>query len=148
MDSCIFCKLVSGEIPSFKINENDSFLAFLDINPNTKGAAVIATKKHYSSDIVDLEPQVFAEIMDFVQTTCKKVKDKLKVKRVGIAIEGMGVNHFHVKLYPFHGLGKNLEHLDATHEKVYFENYPGYLTTQIGNQADFKELDKISEMFK
>ena len=147
MDSCIFCKLVSGEIPSFKINENNDFLAFLDINPNTKGASVISTKKHFSSDITDLEPQILSEIMDFAQETCVKIKDKLEVRRVGIAIEGMGVNHFHIKLYPFHGLGENLEHLDTTHEKMFFEKYPGYLTTQIGEQADFDELKKISEMF-
>ena len=54
MEDCIFCKIVKGEIPCFKVYEDKDFLAFLDINPNTKGMTIVVTKKHYPSYVFNM----------------------------------------------------------------------------------------------
>ena len=63
MDSCIFCKIVNGEIGAVKIWEDDKFLAILDINPNTKGMTILLAKAHYDSYAFDMPDEVYAEFM-------------------------------------------------------------------------------------
>ncbi len=72
---------------------------------------------------------------------------KLKVQRTALVMEGMGINHAHLKLYPLHGLDKKFKEMIAL-KKVFFENYPGYLTTQIGPQPDPEELKKLAGEIK
>ncbi len=148
MNSCIFCKIANKETPSFIINENDEFLSFLDINPNTDGVSLVIPKMHFESDPDRVNKETLVKTYEFALETSKKIKEKLKVERVGLAIEGMGVNHFHIKLYPFHGVGGDFVPLDTEHERKFYENYPGYLTTRLGPAADMDKLKKIQELFK
>ena len=71
----------------------------------------------------------------------------LKVNRVAMVAEGMGVNHVHIKLYPLYGIEKEFKEIWAK-EKVFFENYQGYISTQLGPQANLEELKKIAEDIK
>ena len=77
----------------------------------------------------------------------KLLDKKLDIKRTALVMEGMGVNHVHLKLYPLHGLNKKFTGIEAK-KKVFFKNYPGYLTTQMGHQADSKELKKLVNKIK
>ena len=144
MSDCIFCKIIRGEIPSAKIWENDEFLSILDICPNTKGMVLTMPKKHYDSYAFEMPDDVFQRFMLAGKETAKLLDKRLKVQRTALVMEGMGINHAHLKLYPLHGLDKKFKEMIAQ-EKVFFENYPGYLTTQIGPQADTEELKKLAE---
>lgn len=144
MTNCIFCKIVNGEIPCFKIWEDENYLAFLDINPNTKGMTLVIPKKHYDSDLFKMEDEEYTNFLLVLKKIVTILKKGLKVKRVAMVMEGMGVNHVHIKLYPLHGLEKDFEKM-GTDETVYFDKYEGYISTKLGPKADMEELKRLSE---
>ena len=141
---CIFCKIVKGEVPSVKIWENKNFLAILDVFPNTKGMTLLMPKKHYDSDAIEMNDKIYSDFFLATKKVAIILKKSLKVNRIAIVMEGMGVNHAHIKLYPLHGVGKNFKPCLAG-EKIFLKKYPGYLTTQIGPKAETKELQKIAK---
>jgi diadenosine tetraphosphate (Ap4A) HIT family hydrolase len=145
--SDVFCKIVKGEIPAVKIWENNEFLAFLDLNPNTEGMTLVIPKEHYDSDINEMPDDVLCKFFLAAKEVSKILERGLKVQRVSIVVEGMGVNHAHIKLYPLHGLDKKFTEMWGS-EKVYFKNYPGYLTTLLGPQRTDEELQKVAEKIK
>jgi histidine triad (HIT) family protein len=144
MNDCIFCKIIKGEIPSVKIWEDKNFLAILDAFPNTKGMALLMPKKHYNSDAIEMDDKTFKDFFLAGKKVAKLLKKSLRVNRVAMVMEGMGVDHTHIKLYPLHGVGKNFKPVLAE-KKVFFKKYQGYLTTQLGPQADFRDLQKIAK---
>lgn len=128
---CIFCKIIAGVLPSYTIWENDDFLAFLDISPNCKGQTLVIPKQHYDSDLFLIENSDFyGQYLLAVREVVALLKSKLKVQRVGMIMEGLGVNHLHIKLYPMRGLDAEWKPITAQ-EKVYFTEYPGFLTTKM-----------------
>ncbi len=147
MTDCIFCKIVEGKIPSFKIFEDENHLAILDIYPNTEGMTLVLTKKHFDSYAFDM-PE--AEMLAFFKTARKVAKildEKLPVKRTALVMEGLGINHAHVKLYPIHGLEEKFKETWAS-EKKYFTTYEGYISTQLGPEADKQKLKELAEKLK
>lgn len=145
MSDCVFCKIIAGEIPSFKIWEDQDFLAFLDINPNVRGTTLVVSKEHFNSNPIEVPDVVLAGLIKVAKAISVKLCSALSVKRVGFAIDGTGINHLHMKLYPFHGLNNDFHSAEDTESKPFFEVYPGYLTTQVGPQADFGELQSIAQ---
>jgi len=143
MEACIFCKIAKGEAPCFKVWEDEKHIAFLDIYPNTKGMALVIPKKHFGSNITEMPGKEYSELMNAVKIVSRLLEKSLNAKRVGIIAEGMGVNHAHVKLYPMHGLGEEWKPI-ISKERVFFKEYPGYLTTKLGPEADFKKLEELS----
>lgn len=98
---CLFCKIIAGEIPSHKVRENDEFYAFLDLFPNCKGQTLVIPKEHFDSDFFVIEDSAFyTRYLMAVREVAQLLKTKLGVIRVGMIMEGMGVNHLHIKLYP------------------------------------------------
>jgi histidine triad (HIT) family protein len=144
MDNCIFCKIIKGEIPSVKIWEDNKHLAILDIHPNAEGMTLVMTKDHYDSDATDMPDKPYKDLMIAAKKVAKLLEKKLKVKRVAIVLEGMGVNHVHLKLYPLHGLTEKFKGSELKGE-VYFDRYPGYITTLIGPEKSIEELNKIRD---
>ena len=143
MSDCIFCKIADGESPCFKIWENDEFMAFLDIMPNVKGQTLLVPKEHYDSDLFQIDDADFYKrLMSAAKEVVDMLKKSLKVERVGMIMEWMWVNHLHLKLYPMHGLNEEREPNESSRH-VFFETYPGYLTTQMWNQANMEELGAI-----
>ena len=145
---CLFCKIVAWEIPSYKVWENEEFYAFLDLFPNCKGQTLVIPKEHFDSDFFliddsDFTQRYFLAIREVVEL----LKSKLNVVRVGMIMEGMGVNHLHIKLYPMWGLSEEREP-EVSSEKVFFDCYPGFLTTKVGDMASQDELAKLSDIFK
>lgn len=147
MSDCIFCKIVSGEVPSYKVYEDENHLAFLDINPNTEGMTVLVTKRHYPSYVFEIPDDVYERLMETAKKVVKLLDKKLGVKRTAMVLEGMGVNHAHLKFYPLHGLDEKFQEMWIK-DRVYFENYPGYITTKLGPDADFEELRKLAEKIR
>lgn len=146
-EDCIFCKISKEEIPSFKIKENDEFFAILDIFPNTKGMTLIIPKNHYDSYIFEMAEDVYTRFLLFAKETGKELDEKLGVERTALVMEGMGVNHAHIKLYPLHGLGKEFQTI-TPEGNIFFEKYEGYLTTKLGPKADEEQLEKLKSLFK
>jgi len=147
MEDCIFCKIVEGKIPSVKIWEDDKFLAILDVNPNVEGMTLVMPKKHFDSYAFNMSDKEYCEFMVAAKKVAKLLDKALKVKRTAIVMEGLGVNHAHIKLYPIPGLDKKFEEIWAK-DKVFFKQYPGYLTTQLGPKANLEDLMKVAEKIR
>ena len=147
MSKCIFCQIIKGKIPSFKIWEDKNFLAILDISPNTKGMTLVMPKQHYDSYTFEMPDNVYQKFLLAGKKVAKLLDKKLKTKRTALVMEGMGVDHAHLKLYPLHGLNKKFSDIESK-KKIFFEKYPGYLTTQLGPQADFGELKKLAQKIR
>ncbi|OJX87665.1 MAG: HIT family protein [Paludibacter sp. 47-17] len=95
----IFSKIINGEIPCYKVAENDRFLAFLDIRPMTQGHTLVVPKVE-TDYIFDLPDDVLAEMMVFAKQVAVAIKAAVPCKRVGVAVLGMEVPHAHIHLVP------------------------------------------------
>lgn len=98
----IFTRIINGEIPSYKVAENDKFYAFLDINPLQKGHTLIVPKlaEPEADYIFDLEDDILSEMLVFSKQVAKGIKDAIACKRVGVAVIGLEVPHVHMHLIP------------------------------------------------
>lgn len=141
---CIFCKITKGEVESIKIWENEKFIAILDVNPNVKGMTLVFTKDHYDSDAFYLPDEIYSEFMKAAKAVAKILEKGLSIARVSMIMEGMGINHVHIKLYPLHGVIEKFKEIWAK-ERVYFEKYEGYISTQLGPKADLGKLRELAE---
>lgn len=95
----IFTKIVAGEIPCYKIAENENFLAFLDVNPNAKGHTLCIPKKEINK-IFDIEDDLYIGLMQFSKKIAVALEKTVPCKRVGMAVIGLEVPHAHVHLIP------------------------------------------------
>ena len=95
----IFTKIINGEIPCYKIAENDDFFAFLDINPNAKGHTLCIPKKEVNK-IMDLDEATYMGLMAFSRKVGKALENAIDCKRVGMTVIGLEVPHIHVHLIP------------------------------------------------
>jgi len=97
--STIFSKIISGELPAYKVAETDKFLAFLDINPNAKGHTLCIPKQEVNK-IFDLDKDTYQELMEFSRKVAVGLEKTVSCKRVGMAVIGLEVPHVHVHLIP------------------------------------------------
>lgn len=97
--STIFTKIIKGEIPCYKVAEDDNFLAFLDINPNAKGHTLVIPKKE-ENKIFDLDKSSYNNLMEFSRKVAIAIEKSVPCKRVGMAVIGLEVPHVHVHLIP------------------------------------------------
>ena len=98
----IFTRIINGEIPSYKVAENEHFYAFLDINPLQKGHTLIVPKlaEPEADYIFDLEDELLSEMLVFSKQVARGIKDAIDCKRVGVAVIGLEVPHVHMHLIP------------------------------------------------
>ena len=95
----IFTKIILGEIPSYKIAEDESFIAFLDVNPNAKGHTLVVPKRE-ENKIFDLSKEEYNGLMSFSYRVAKAIEKTIPCKRVGMSVIGLEVPHVHVHLIP------------------------------------------------
>lgn len=95
----IFSKIVAGDIPSYKVAENDKFFAFLDINPMAKGHTLVIPKQE-TDYIFDLDDTTLADMNIFAKRVAKAIEKAISCKRIGIMVIGMEVPHAHIHLIP------------------------------------------------
>lgn len=98
-DKTIFERIIQGEIPSYKILENDKFYAFLDINPVQPGHTLVVPKKA-TDYIFDIEDSQLGDMMIFAKKIAVALKQSLSCSKVGVAVIGLEVNHAHIHLIP------------------------------------------------
>ncbi|MFD1614525.1 HIT family protein [Gelatiniphilus marinus] len=99
----IFTKIVNGEIPCYKVAETDNFLAFLDVNPNSKGHTLCIPKKEVDK-IFDLDEATYNGLMQFSRQVALAIEKAIPCKRVGMSAIGLEVPHVHVHLIPLHAM--------------------------------------------
>ncbi|WP_395047982.1 HIT family protein [Flavobacterium sp.] len=97
--SSIFTKIVNGEIPCYKIAEDDNFLAFLDVNPNAKGHTLCIPKQEINK-IFEINDDLYLGLMAFAKKIAVALEKSVPCKRIGMAVIGLEVPHAHVHLIP------------------------------------------------
>lgn len=102
--SSIFTKIIKGEIPSYKIAENESFYAFLDAFPVAKGHVLVVPKKEVDK-IWTLDKKTYSGLMDFSYELAHAIEKAMPCLRVGMAVVGLEVPHVHVHLVPLNNMG-------------------------------------------
>ena len=118
---CIFCNIISGKSQAYKVWENENFLAFLDIKPINPGHILLIPKTH-TEEIFDLPDNIFNEIFQITKKLSTPLKLAISAKRVGIAVEGLGVPHTHMHIVPIHnGNDLNPERAKAASETELIE---------------------------
>jgi histidine triad (HIT) family protein len=100
----IFSKIVQGEIPAYKIAEDDYFLAFLDVNPLAKGHTLIIPKKEVDY-IFDLDDTLYSGLFVFAKKVAKALEASINCERIGVAVIGLEVPHAHIHLVPINHVG-------------------------------------------
>lgn len=146
---CIFCAIAEGRMKTPGVFwEDDSHMAFLSIDPNTPGFSVVIPKQHYPSDVLKMPD---TDLASFV-IAAKKVAHILEahypdVGRVGLMMEGTGVNHAHIKLAPFHqtdylkdGGWKQV----FVNQTFWFDHYEGWMSSSAGPTANPDDLAKLA----
>lgn len=104
MEETIFTKIVKGEIPCYKIAENEDFFAFLDISPIAKGHTLVITKMQ-NDYIFDLPDELLGRMMVFAKKVAGGIKKAMPCNRIGVAVIGIDVPHNHIHLVPINGVG-------------------------------------------
>lgn len=129
--NCIFCKIVAGEIPSYKVYEDTNFLAFLSIGPINEGHTLVIPKQHFNT-FLDLPGNLNNEIFSVTQKIGQKIDTILKPKKVGVLVAGWDVPHTHIHVVPMN------EYHDLTSEKMLKDSMPKFSKGEM-----LQTLDKI-----
>lgn len=111
--STIFTKIINGEIPCYKVAEDDDFFAFLDINPLREGHTLVVPKREVDY-IFDLKPQEVGAMMQFAQKVAIKIKQNIDCQRVAVVVLGLDVPHAHIHLIPL----DSMEDVDFSRAKL------------------------------
>jgi histidine triad (HIT) family protein len=99
----IFSKIIAGEIPSYRIHEDERYYAFLDINPLAEGHTLVIPKVE-TDYLFDLDDKLLADMMVFAKKVAKAIDKTIDCKRVGVAVLGLEVPHAHIHLIPINSL--------------------------------------------
>ena len=99
----VFTKIINGEIPCYKIAENNDFIAFLDVNPNAKGHTLVVPKKEVNK-LFDLDKDLYNKLMLFSREVAIALEKAIPCKRIGMSVIGLEVPHVHVHLIPLQSM--------------------------------------------
>jgi len=150
---CIFCEIIKGNIQTPGIFwEDKEFMAFLSTWPNTEGFTVLVPKEHYGSDCLAMPDDVLQRfILVAKKVSTILLKNFENAGRVGLIMEGTGIDHAHIKLAPMHGTGhmkKGIWKQYLSGRSDYFEKYEGYLISTDGPKADSEKLKTLANKLK
>lgn len=141
-ENCIFCKIVKGEMKAWIVWEDENYMAFLTPFPNTPGFTVVIPKKHVPSYGFEVEDEIYIGLMKAARTVGKLIDQNLKVVRTGLMMEGFGVNHLHVKLFPMHGIESKEWKPIVSNNPTFYPTYPGMIASNDGPRMSDEELDQ------
>ena len=128
----IFSKIIAGDIPSYKIAEDDKFYAFLDINPMAKGHTLVVPKQE-TDYIFDLDDALLGEMIIFSKRVAQAIEKAISCKRVGVMVIGLEVPHAHIHLVPIQQEGD----LNLSNPKI-----------KLSSDEFIEIADKIKTMFR
>ena len=121
----IFSRIIAGEIPSYKVAEDDRFFAFLDINPKQPGHTLVIPKQE-TDYIFDLDPEQLGDLFRFAQRVARAIEQVIPCKRVGMGVLGLEVPHAHVHLIP----------IDGVHDMEFSRARPSFTPEQLAATAE------------
>ena len=104
MAESIFTKIIKGEIPCYKILEDDRFIAFLDVFPIKKGHTLVVPKVQIDY-FFDLDDRLLSDLMLFTKKVAQKMENAIPCERIGVAVIGLEVSHAHIHLVPLDSVG-------------------------------------------
>ncbi len=128
--SSIFTKIINGEIPCYKIAEDENFLAFLDVNPNAKGHTLCIPKQEINK-IFDMEDNLYLGLMQFSKKIAVALEKTVPCKRIGMAVVGLEVPHAHVHLIPLNEMDEMRFQNKVTLSKDEFEALAASIKTNL-----------------
>lgn len=152
-NKCIFCEIVAGRFETPGIFwEDEEFMAFLSIDPNTKGFSCVIPKEHHGSDVLKMPDDVLRRFIIASKKVAKILENYFEdVGRVGLLMEGTGIDHAHIKLVPLHGTqelkrGEWKQYLSE--KEFWFDTYEGWICSGGGPRADDEQLKTLAEEIK
>jgi histidine triad (HIT) family protein len=125
----IFTNIINGEIPCYKVAEDDEFIAFLDINPNTKGHTLCVPKEE-TNKVFDMDEAQYLKLMQFSRRVALALEKTIPCKRVGVSIIGLEVPHVHVHLIPLN----DMKEMTFLHKMTLSEDAFSALAKKIGSK--------------
>ena len=152
-NKCPFCEIASGGLQTPGIFwQNDEFMAFLAIDPNTEGFSCVIPKKHFGSDVLKMPDNILQRFVIASQKVAQILEGFFNdVGRVGLIMEGTGIDHAHIKLVPMHGT-ENLK--NGTWKQVlsgkefWFDKYEGWISSGSGPKANPEKLKQLAEALR
>lgn len=126
----IFTKIISGEIPSYKVAEDENFFAFLDISPLEEGHTLVVPKLEVDY-IFDLEDDLLAKFHLFAKKVAKAIDASVDCKRVGVAVVGLEVPHAHIHLIPLHKDAINFAQARKSFSKEHLEQLANKIASKV-----------------
>lgn len=151
-DKCPFCEIGAGRLQTATFWEDSEFMAFLSVDPNTEGFSCVIPKQHFGSDVLKMPDDVLQRFI----IAAKKVSQILEnyyddTGRVGLIMEGTGLDHAHIKLVPMHGT-ENMKRGEwkrfLSGKEHWFDKYEGWISSASGPMADREKLKEVAEKIK
>ena len=142
MTETVFDKIISGEFKSWKVWEDDNYLAFLTPYQNTPGFTVVIPKVNPGDYVFSIDDEVYLGLMKAVRTVANLLEKAFDTPRVALVFEGTGVAHVHAKLIPLHGELAGQTDVWSKHTE-FNEIYTGHITTVEGPKMDDEQLDAL-----
>jgi len=151
-NKCPFCEIGAGRLNTASFWENKEFMAFLSIDPNTEGFSCVIPKEHFGSDVLKMPDDVLQRFILAAKEVAQVLEGYFEdVGRVGLIMEGTGIDHAHIKLVPMHGTehlkkGKWRQFLSG--EEHWFDEYAGWISSASGPKADRETLSNVAGKLK
>ncbi len=150
---CIFCEIINGNIKTPGIFWQDKkYMAFLSTWPSTEGFTVVVPKKHYPSDVLSMQNKELSEFILVAKKVSKILLNHFSdVGRIGLIMEGTGVDHAHIKLIPMHGtahMKKGIWKQYLSKKSEYFYKYEGYISSFDGPKADPEKISFLAKKLR
>lgn len=152
-NKCIFCEIVVGNMQTpGKFWEDEEFMAWLAIDPNTEGFTCVISKEHYGSDVLKMPDDILQRFILASKKVAKILENYFEdVGRVGLIMEGTGIDHAHIKLVPMHGT-ENLKNgvwkQVLSGKEFWFEKYEGWISSGSGPMANPEALKNLASRIK
>lgn len=149
-NKCIFCEIAQGRFDTPGIFwQDDEHMAFLSIDPNTEGFSCVIPKEHHGSDIMKMSDEALQKLILASKHVAGILENYFEdTGRVGVIMEGTGIDHAHVKLVPMHGT-ENLKQGEwqqvLSDKEFWFDKYEGWICSGGGPKADSEKLKLLAE---
>jgi len=151
-NKCPFCEIGAGRLKTATFWEDSEFMAFLSIDPNTEGFSCVIPKEHFGSDVLKMPDDILERFIIASKKVSKILENYYSdVGRVGLIMEGTGIDHAHIKLVPMHGT-ENLKRGEwkqiPSGQEHWFDKYEGWISSAGGPKGNLEKLKEEAEKIK
>ncbi len=152
-NECPFCEIVKGKLQTPGIFwQDEEFMAFLAIDPNTLGFTCVIPKKHFDSNVLKMPDDVLQRFIVSAKTVSRVLENFFEdVGRIGLIMEGTGIDHAHIKLVPLHGtenLKRGIWQQFLSGKEFWFDKYEGWISSGSGPKANPENLKILANKLK